>query len=75
MKGNECKKLLQNLQYLNEHLPQHLDIYRIALKKLNELEESCFGADLDPFYETRIEEFRDAYLALNRPLTTKVILS
>ena len=72
MKGNECKRLLKNLSYLDENLPQHLDEYRVALEKFNDLETSCFGSDLDPFYEDRIADFRDAYLALGCPMTTKV---
>ena len=73
MKGNECRKLLNNLAYLEEHIPQHLDGFRIAFQRFKELEDSCFASELDPYYTDRITEFRDAYLALNLPITSKVI--
>ena len=72
MKGNECRRLLKNLDYLDKHLPQNLDMYRVALKRFSDLEESCFGSELDPHYEDRISDFREAYVALDHPMTTKV---
>ena len=55
-----------NLKYLDKHcLPS-------CSEKLEDLEESCFSADFDPYYQTHIDEFRNAYLALNLPFTTKV---
>ena len=44
----------------------------VCSEKLEDFDESCFSAGLDPYYHTQIDEFRDAYLALNLPFTTKV---
>ena len=71
-KGNECDSLVKHLDYLESHLPQHLNGFLLAFKAFRALEDSCFGSILDPYYRDRIQDFADAYLALGLQITTKV---
>lgn len=43
-----------------------------AFKKFNEVVKACFTADLSPKFVEFIDEFKEAYLALNISVTPKV---
>ena len=73
--GNECRLLVTHIDYLEENLPQHLNGFLVAFKAFASLEESCFSTELDPYYQDRINDFAEAYKALNLRITPKVVYS
>ena len=54
-------------------MPQHLNGFLVALKAFASLEDSCFSTELDPYYQDRINDFAEAYKALNLRITPKVV--
>lgn len=73
--GNSCKILLNNVDKLRR-LSNKYNItclqYVDTLEKFRNVVDSCFSTHLEENYETKISEFRDSYLALGIPVTSKI---
>ena len=75
--GNECRKMLKNIDLLQSIVEKHSCYAAIPLvdvfRKFNAVVSACFGCVLDPSYVQKIEAFRVAYVALqNVSVTPKV---
>ena len=53
-------------------MPQEHNGFLVAFKTFQAVEDSCFGAILDPFYKDIIDDFIETYEKLNLSITTKV---
>ena len=53
--------------------PEHYN-YLVAFRTFNAVVSSCFSYELDPDYMRYIEEFKNAWFALNLPITCKMHL-
>ena len=58
LEGNECNKVLKNLDSLADVIPPHLSVFLDALKCFRDVVESCFGFVLDPNFKQALERFR-----------------
>ena len=72
LNGNAAKKVLEKLDDLESKVPDHLQIFVVALRAFDAVRKACFGQVLDPSYLMAIENFRIAYLALGIKITPKV---
>ncbi len=70
--GNECRKLLKNLDLLDgmTNLPQKKFVR--ALRALNKVVTGCFGEVLSQTYLSDIEEFKTAFLDTQLSVTPKL---
>ena len=79
LEGNQCSKVLDNYGYLANLAMQHgrLDIMPFVrvFKALCGIKKACFGAELDPEFESICDEFKDSLLDLDQihkaSITTK----
>ena len=62
--GNECKKILKNLDKLRDLVPQNCSNYVNALESFNEIRISCFGQKIIGDYEAKIQAFKNNYSQL-----------
>ena len=75
--GNECRKLLKNVDVLKRLAQQHSFFPAVpfidTLRKFNGVVHACFGNTLDYSYAEKIEQFRVSYLQLQgTTITPKV---
>ena len=75
--GNECRKLLKNVDALERLAQQHSFFPAVpfidTLRKFNGVVHACFGNTLDYSYAEKIEQFRVSYLQLQgTTITPKV---
>ena len=64
LEGNECSKVLRNLESLEEVIPATFSIFLETLKAFRDVVESCFGFLLDPFYKMVLARFRSQFKML-----------
>lgn len=70
--GNQCKKLLENVDVLRRLLKPHREIYEddtiktimMAFETFNDVRNACFGLYLDENYISHIREFGYNYSVL-----------
>ena len=70
--GNECNKLLDNLDNLLEIIPQNLIAYYDCFVAFREAMHACLGFTLDPLYREKVDKFKEKYKTLNISVTSKV---
>ena len=71
--GNDCCKLLKNVDKLIEICPVFVNKYAAVLKLFNDVVASSFGANLSVDYINKLAKFKDAYLKLGEiSVTPKV---
>ena len=70
--GNDCMKMLKNLDLLQQLAPSHIQKYVHIHRCLYKIVNSCFGMELDPEYEKYIKDFKELYLTLRISVTPKV---
>jgi G:T-mismatch repair DNA endonuclease (very short patch repair protein) len=70
--GNECNRLLANLDMLSSMLPRNLMPYHSCFLAFRDAMQACFGSSLDPSYSQKILEFENSYKALGISITSKV---
>jgi len=70
--GNECSKLLKNLDMLCNMLPEELQPFHDCFVALQDAMEACFGFTLDSSYKEKVAHFANCYSNLNLSVTTKV---
>ena len=66
--GNPCRALLENIGFLEDNygnaknpiLTAHIN----TLKSFNSVRHACFGQEIHPDYEEKIEKFRTDYMVL-----------
>ena len=65
LEGNDCNKVLRNLDSLMEILPQEFSAFIDTLLAFKNVVDSCFGYVLDPFYKQVLEKFRSSLKKLS----------
>ena len=70
--GNDCLKILKNVDRLQQISPLNIQKYVHILRCLNKIVLACFGMDLDPDFNNYINEFKDLYCTLGISVTPKV---
>ena len=70
--GNDCRKLLKNLDKLRAICPQHMTNYAVTFERLNGVVEACYGYKLDANFVEKIKRFKTAYMRLQINVTPKV---
>ena len=70
--GNDCRKLLRNVDMLQELCPHEYHQFVDAFISFNDVVTLCYGRNLLPQYKTSLSNFKDAHLKLNISLTLKV---
>ena len=70
--GNDCRKLLKNIDSLREICPEkHQDFVR-TYSNFNDVVTSCYGTNLHKNFKHNIAKFKREYLKLNISVTPKV---
>ena len=64
MKGNDCSKVLRNLDQLEEVLPIHLSTLMATFRAVRNVVDSCFGLSHVPYYKEVCEKFKYQYKEL-----------
>lgn len=72
LEGNQCKLLLNQIDFLQNALLIHLLKFAVALRAFNSVRKSCFGENLLPSFKNDIKLFKVAYEALQISVTPKV---
>jgi hypothetical protein len=72
LEGNECNKVLRNLESLAEVLPSPLSVFMLTLKSFRDVVSSCFGFLLDPYFRDVLAKFKINFLALHRQFNVSV---
>ena len=57
LEGNDCNKVLKNLDKLEKELPEELSMYLDLLKEFKHIVDKIFGFTLDPQWETHLNNF------------------
>lgn len=70
--GNECRKLLRNIDSLWTICPEKYCGFAQALEDFNEVVISCYGNVLIPDFEEIICKFKNSYFQLGISVTPKV---
>ena len=73
--GNSAKKLLNNISKREEIAEEEMEIcqpFIDAFKAFEKVVDACFGMELTDGFQNSIQEFHDAYMKLNIPVTPKV---
>lgn len=73
--GNSAKKLLKNINKLEEIAEEEMEVCQSfvdAFKSFEKVVDACFGMDLTDGFQASIQEFHNAYKKLNIPVTPKV---
>ena len=55
-----------------EVVPDELKMLVRAMKALNNVKKTCFGLSLGIFYKNHINAYKEAHIALNKKVSTKV---
>ena len=72
LEGNECNKVLRNLESLAEVLPSPFYSFMSTLESFRDVVSSCFGFLLDPFFRDVLARFKINFLALHRQFNVSV---
>ena len=56
--GNDCRRLLKNVDRLESMLPPKHHSYLAAFRSFDALAKACLSYDLDPDYKQKIQDFR-----------------
>ena len=72
LEGNDCRKVLQKTDSLEERCPEHLGIFVTVLRLFNIVVKGCFGYELSKDYRNNIKEFTIAYHQLGISITPKI---
>ena len=70
--GRSCHKLLSNVDLLRSLCPINALPFVDCFKALKDVVHTCFGWTLSDDYTKAIELFKEAYMALDIPVTPKV---
>lgn len=70
--GNECNRLLTNLDMLSNMIPDNLMPFHQCFVAFRDAMEACFHSTLDETYQQKITHFAAYYRALNISTTSKV---
>lgn len=70
--GNDCFKMLKNVDILQHIAPLDMQKYVHVLRCLHKIVVACFGMELDPDFEDCIKDFKEVYLTLGISVTPKV---
>ena len=72
--GPSCEKITSeaNLDKLRAALPQELHAYTETLLAFADVKTSCFGKNLDPEFEKKIQIFSEKFAELGIKETPKV---
>ena len=70
--GNDCRKLLKNVQLLKDCCPEKYGKFLEAFSGFNEVVTACYGTDLAPDYKQKINHFKSTYRKLGISTTPKV---
>ena len=70
--GNDCKKILNKMDSLEERIPNEFLPFITAFRSFNEVREACYGSKLALDYLDKINKFRIDYLKLGISVTPKV---
>ena len=70
--GNECNRLLKNLDMLRNMLPPHLISYYECFLAFRDAMHACLGYSIDPDFKEKVSKFEQTYMALDISVTTKV---
>ena len=62
--GNNCNKLLKNIDKLRSVIPQDLETFVDVLEALMKVKEACFGAEADPEYKQIVKNFEAAWFEI-----------
>ena len=72
LEGNECNKVLANLDSLAEVLPSQFSAFMDTLLSFKEVVSSCFGFLLDPYFKDVLSRFRQYFKVLNRDFQVSI---
>ena len=64
LEGNDCNKVLKNLESLEEVIPATFSSFLETLKAFRDVVDSCFGFLLDPYYKQVLSRFRSQFKRL-----------
>ena len=70
--GNDCRKLLKNVNLLQERCPDEFRMFANTFSLFNEVVVACFGDKLEENYKEAIADFTEAYMHLKISVTPKV---
>ena len=62
--GNNCNKLLKNIDKLRSVIPQDLETFVDVLEALMKVKEGCVGAEADPEYKQIVKNFEAAWFEI-----------
>ena len=65
LEGNECNKVLKNLDSLAEVIPSQFSLFFATLTSFRDVISSCFGFVLDPYFKNVLARFRDKFQLLS----------
>ena len=65
LEGNECNKVLKNLDSLAEVIPSQFSLFFATLMSFRDVISSCFGFVLDPYFKNVLARFRDNFQLLS----------
>ena len=72
MEGNDCRKILKNVDKLEERCPPEFNQYVKAFRRFNNVVEICYGYSLAENYKDIIQIFKTDFLKLKISITPKV---
>ena len=72
LNGNDSRKLLKNVQLLEDCCPEKYGKYVEAFAAFDEVVTTCYGTDLVPDYREKISHFKSTYQKLGISTTPKV---
>ena len=72
MEGNECNKVLQNLESLADVLPSQFSAFLFTLESFRDVTISCFGFVLDPYFKDVLSRFKQNFLLLQKKFQVSV---
>ena len=70
--GNECSRLLEHLDMLQNMLPEELQPFYDCFVAFRDVMYACFGFTLDAAYHEKVTNFAACYEKLKLSITTKV---
>ena len=65
LEGNDCSKVLRSLDKMEEVLPPNLSAFMDVFRSFRDVNDSCFGFLLDPFYKDVLERFKTSFKKLS----------
>ena len=72
LNGNSCKRLLENVDKLQNTAPLIILPYVRALRDFRKVVKSCFSINLHESFETDILAFKESFMDLEISITPKV---